>query len=551
MADKQEQPNQLEPLGPAYDTLQRRLLDDGAAWRARLPGTERLEERLDALKDQQRAASPLASDQGSGGRLRLLPPTNGVDTMFQSRLRVALVVVSLAAVVALFAVLFYGFAAHKGANTGSGATKTATTMPTQHQYASYVPAVAPSNSQVIYKLVPRDGMAPVSLLARSTDGGATWQTFSLPTVHGGSATPLVVFVSPLNPQYVFLTVMVALPSGSGFLQPCPSSVTSSGLSGDVALSGGSPTCAVEFLSEDGGAHWQQVHLPANAAPAALGDTSGYVLAVSPLFSNGTTVFHVQGSRLYSTTNVLPGDPPNSPEAQSTTTVRIVVSTDGGLHWTYADGDLASSGQNICDYTASPSGSILFAVTSAGCNNESAPPAFLWRSDDAGAHWAEVGQLPDNAEIGMAAVSRGNGQTPLLYIDMAKETCTTSGGASLSLKPYSGVCNYDPSPANLQVSADGGQTWTAAPIEGFPRMSHFLQNPGPPLGVLSDGSLLFLGFATSNSYGFYTWKLGETSWHQVGPVFKNVVSVFEVASGKNTVCVVTGAQSAFAVSTFNA
>jgi hypothetical protein len=489
MADEHEKPNMIEPLGPAYEALQRRLLDDGAAWRAGLPSTERLEQRLKALHRQGRADHFRPADAQPGDQSRPLHQITGEYTMFRGRLRVALAMATIAAVVALFAVLFYGFAGH-GAQPGSnpGTQSTPSASQTTHNANTFV-AVAPSDPSVLYKLVSAHGAAIPSLLARSTDGGATWRTFALPTVKGGAATPLVVFVSPLNPQDVFLTVSVEISSGTAGFQSCPKSVTASGLSSYVALSGGSPVCDVEFLSRDGGAHWGQVHLPADAAPAALGDTSGYVFPSSVLFSNGATVFHVQGDRLYSTTNVEPGSPPNFSEAQSTLTIRIVVSTDGGLNWSYADGGLASSGQNICDYAATPSGSTLFAVTSAGCNNEGAPPAFLWRSADAGAHWAKVGQLPGNAEMGMIAVSRDNGQSPLLYINMAKETCTTSPYIS---KPDAGSCGIDVSPANLQVSADGGKTWKAAPIQGFPtaQPNKTLQNPGAPLGVLSDGSVLF-------------------------------------------------------------
>lgn len=552
MTDEREPPNTMEPLGPAYEALQQRLLADGALWRAGLPSTERLEQRLDALARQGQGAkehpthlAAEASERRSG--LRLINGTKGDSSVLHGRFKTALAVAAIAAVVALFAVLFYGFAGH-GSQTGNPGTPTAS-QTTTHNTDSYV-AVAPSNPNVMYKLVSANGASTPSLLARSTDGGATWQTFALPTVRGGKATPLVVFVSPLNPQNVFLTVSVELASGTSAFQACPKSVTASGLSSYVALSGGSPVCDVEFLSRDGGAHWGQVHLPASAAPAALGDTSGYVSLGSFLFSNGATVFHVQGDRLYATTNVEPGSPPNASEAQSTITTRIVVSTDGGLNWSYADGALASSGQNICDYAATPSGSTLFAVTSAGCNNEGAPLAFLWRSDDAGAQWTEVGQLPGNAEMGMIAVSRDNGQSPLLYIDMAKETCTTSPYIS---GPNAGSCGFNASPANVQVSADGGKNWTAAPTQGFPtaQPNKMLQNPGAPLGVLSDGSVLFLARSAQGSDSFFTWKLGDTSWHRVGPSLNNVSSAFVVAGGKNVICAVTGFQSDFAVHTFSA
>jgi hypothetical protein len=545
MADQNDQFPTREPLPPELEPLHRRLLDDGAHWRAGLPSTERLEQRLNSLAQQERYMRLIVPTENRPGRLSLIYRVKGKHEMFQGRLKTALAVATIAAVVVLFVVLFYGFAGHTTRTAGGTQPGTSTNAATNHQYDKYVPIVAPSNPKVIYKLVPASDQ---SLLVRSTDGGATWQTFSLPTVTGGKATPLTAFVSPLNPQDVFLTVIVQLSSGGFGPQPCPNSVASGGLSSYAVLSGGSPYCAVEFLSKDGGAHWSQVHLPADAAPGALGDTSGYVFPSALLFSNGTTVFHVQGNRLYSTTNVLPGSPPNTPEAQSTLTTRIVVSTDGGLNWSYADAALVSSSQNICDYTATPSGSTLFAVTAVGCNSEIAPPTFLWRSDDAGAHWTEVGQLPGNAELGMIAVSRGDGQAPLLYIDMAKETCTSTPYLAM---PYAGGCGVDASPTNVQVSADGGKTWQSAPTKGFPTgQNNTLQSPGAPLGVLSDGSVLFLGSGAQSSSSFYTWKLGDTSWHRVGPGFNSVVAAFVVSGASNTVCVVTASGLVYDVHTFH-
>ncbi|HEY7355191.1 MAG TPA: hypothetical protein VH590_01960, partial [Ktedonobacterales bacterium] len=318
MADERELPDQMEPLGPEYEALQRRLLTDGTVWRARLPSTERLERRLDMLTNQERAAHFRAAGARQSGKLQLLPQLTGGYMMFQGRIRTALALTTVAVVVVLFAVLFYGFVGHKGSSTASpSSTKVptpgsqATNAPAQHQYGDAVPAVAPSNPNVVYKLVPASGSSDQLVLARSTNGGATWKTFALPAVHGGNnPTPQVVFVSPQNPQYVFLTVSMALPSGDPGFQSCPQSITTSGAQSYVALSGGGPICAVEFLSRDGGAHWGLVHLPASAAPAALGDTSGYVFPTSYLFSNGTTVFHMQGNRLYATTNVEPGSPPN-------------------------------------------------------------------------------------------------------------------------------------------------------------------------------------------------------------------------------------------------
>jgi hypothetical protein len=72
----------------------------------------------------------------------------------------------------------------------------------------------------------------------------------------------------------------------------------------------------------------------------------------------------------------------------------------------------------------------------------------------------------------------------------------------------------------------------------------------PLGVLNDGSVLFHASVVQDTDGFYTWKLGETSWHHVGPNFTAASSAFVVPGAQNVVCVVTGVQSNFAVSTFS-
>ena len=410
--------------------------------------------------------------------------------MFQGRVKIALSVTAMTAVILVSAALYSSWVGQHA----QAASKPTTTQP----FSNFVPEIAPSNPLVVYKLVPADDSSGQQVLARSTDGGATWRTFALPTVTGGTPTPLVVFVSPLDPQSVFLTVQVV------------------------------------FLSRDGGAHWSPIHLPASAAPAALGDSLGYITRPSALFSNGTTVFHVQGNRLYSATNVLPGSSPRFPEGESSTTIRIVVSTDGGLTWSYADEALAAQGGNICDYTAAPSGATLFAITSPAClPDPGIVPSFsLWRSDDAGAHWTKVqgGLLQSSMINGMVAVSDPMGQTPqiLLYLTMAKEG------------------NF--SPANVHVSADGGQTWAEAPTAGFPVA------PGPsiPVGVLSDGSVLFLAQTGGSGAAFFAWELGDAAWHQVGSGFNDVSIAFLVpGAAKDTICLVTGIDdSDFEIHTFS-
>ncbi len=463
--------------------------------------------------------------------------------MLRGRLKTALAVVTIAAVVALFAVLFYGFAGHmprttaQPTSTATHPTSEATNFPTGH-YGEEVPIVAPSDPEVVYKLVPANGSADQQMLARSTDGGATWQMLAVPSV-GTSSGVQAAFVSPLNPQAVFLTVGVQLSGTTPGAQPCPPDLASGSFNSYVALAGDYSYCDVEFLSTDGGRQWSRVHLPADAVPAALGDSSGnlfypYNSGYGILFSTSATVFHVQGNRLYSVTDVDASDGLSGGSGA----IRIVVSTDGGLNWSYADEALASSVRSICDYAATPSGATVFAITSDPCS--AGRPISLWRSDDAGAHWAKVRQLSGWAEAGMIAVSRDNGQTPLLYINMAQAKVDNQT-VSLNL-----------SPANVVVSADGGETWAPAPIQGFPttQPGNTPGYAGPPLGILSDGSVLFRARTGQTIDSFYAWKLGDASWHRVGPDFNSVVAAFVVSGANNTVCVVTAAGLMYDVHTFH-
>ncbi len=517
--------DEIEPLPPEFEPLQRRLLADGAHWRAGLPSTRRLEQRLNALTRQQRAASPQADDTERVNRLRLVTPPKGEPSMFHGRLRTITALVAIAAVVALFAVLFYGFANGRNTRTAQssqtipptpGANNGHPTPDPNHGYG--MPQIAPGNPQVVYQLGPANQSL---ILQRSTDGGKTWHEFSLPGQF--SLASSLIFVSPLNAQYVFLTV-----TGTRSGNDC----VVKHLSSYSTLSGGQHVCGIQYLSTDGGAHWTMLHMPAlpDGRQGVLGGTSILNLSTMPAASS-TQVLRVQGERLYSALGpyTQDGQIPGTPGA------RLVTSTDGGVTWQLVDTDLVASGKNICDYAPDPGSSTLFAITTTTCNAEAPDGMFLWRSDDAGAHWAQVGQLPANTNMGMIVVSRGNGAQPLLYINMAQAPISSGTYAADLFRPQTGGSSLDLSPANVQVSADGGKTWTAAPTKGFPD-AH--QNPGAPLGVLSDGSVLF----TYNS-NFYAWKAGDSSWHEVGHrVSGQVYYAFVTApdaSGKQTLCVVAG------------
>jgi hypothetical protein len=545
MANEQNPFDLMEPLPQELETLQRRLLQDGALWRAGLPSAERLEQHLEVLRRQEpalerssRAAPELAE---RGGSRRLLKKTKGVSPMFHGRIKTVTGVVAIAAVVALFALLFYGFAGHS--TTGNAPRSTSIPTPAgppggsqQSQDDTWAtPQIAPSNPQVVYQLAQASASAPLTL-KRSDDGGKTWKSFAVPA--GSSADTLRpgIVVNPLNAQFVYLTV-----SGTRSDNGC---VVSPALSGQSSLSGGQNICDVQYLSQDGGAHWNVLQLP---LPSALGDTSGFGWP-SVLTPNSLSVFHVQGNRLYS---VL-GPYVENGVVLAATAARLVTSTDGGLTWQLIDASVAN-GTGVCDYAPDPASATLFAITSENCTSPGISPLTLWRSDDAGAHWTQVGDLPNNTDLGMIVVSRGAGQQPLLYIDMAQMTgsgayaATGSGIYTADFSgPQSGSSGIDLSPTDLQVSADGGQTWQAAPAAGFPDAK---QAPGKPLGVLSDGSVLFVVQAQSGANSFYTWKSGDASWHKAGPTLQAIRYAFvtaPTAAGKQTLYVVTDYQFKFEI-----
>ncbi len=524
MADEQEQPNHMEPLGPAYDALQRRLIDDGAAWRAWLPSTERLEQRLDALKNQQRPAPFRASGARRSSRFRLLSPTNGADSMFRGRLRVALAVVSLAAIVALFVMLFHGFAGgHTTTQTGTSSKGTPppniippslfTPLATlAHQPVP--PLIAPSTPEVVYEL--RTTSAGQLVLARTDDAGKSWKTFPLPAGKASDQFPPTIFLSPVDAQSVFLTV-----TGSRVGTGCQVST----LTADSTLSGGQDVCALQYVSKDGGTHWSQVQIPGGGI---VGDTAILDEAISQFMGNN--VLRPQGSRLYAVWG--PYSQENQLEGEAGG--RLVESNDGGSSWQFIDNGLSQNGY-ICDIAPAPTGSTVFAITSSiTCSAGGGETLTLWRSDDAGASWSQVGTLPGNTDEGMVVVQGSTG-APLLYINMP----TLMGGGSTL--PRSGVGGGPASPAAIQVSADGGKTWQAAPTQGLPTGS--ADPGGVPQGILTDGSLLYAFAGLQNKTAtvtFYAWKSGDASWHKVTPAFSGNVQSIQVttADGKQAIWLTT-------------
>lgn len=525
MANEQEQPNTGEPLGPAYEALQRRLLDDGAAWRAELPSTERLEQHLKTLRRQ--AQPPrLDAETPERGRLRLVNGPKGEPPVFDRRVKTITAVVAIAAVVALFVVLFQGFVGRGHPSTGSQRTATAsatlssTPMPDQPYL---LPVIAPSNPHFVYRLMQANGSAAQFVLQASADGGNTWRSFALPAQSAGPQPS--IFVSPIDSQQVFVTLGGALVNNKCVPQRVGSNST---------LSSGNNVCGLQYTSQDGGANWIPLDLPSNE-----------VLSSFPLpgSSSGTNIHVLQtlGTGLYSaleplnTGAYIPGAP--GP--------RLVYSSPSGLFWDEVDKGLPLTTNTLCDAVPAPFGATVFALvtpTSSTSASECAGGALtLWRSDDGGAHWVQVGPVKGNVDLGMTVVYTKNGVPPLLYLNAGSSICPNNAYSTFS--PDSGICGG--SPTNLQVSADGGKTWHAAPTQGYPDQK---LNPGRPLGVLNDGSVLFL---VNNQ--FYSWKFGDASWRRVGPTvsagFQYALVTFDGYGGQTLWVVTSSGSSAYAIKSY--
>ncbi len=439
----------------------------------------------------------LASDS-----LRLIPQKGTLMTP-QRRRRGVAAALAIAAVVALFAFLFRGFTL---SHTASGPLKTPTprseitptaqatfsstplpsqwvAMTTALENQPALPMLAPSNPNIIYEAAadPADS-GKVTVLRRSDDGGQTWHNLSLPAGKLPPVDVASIAVSPLNPAVVVLSLSTF--SGNHPDVCKPALAQSGGGSPLIALSG-SPPCTQQYLSTNSGKGWSLLHLPGNGAVGAP-QLNQVVLP------NSSDLFRAQGQRLYAMlgTAVISGN------AISSSGGRIVSSDDGGKTWQYADAALTASGQNICDYRPTLTGSTLFAITQTGsfCYDFLTSTSHLWRSDDGGASWRQVSQFPALAS-NLAVVSQG-ASVPLLY--------------ALPANPYNNGSSAGKG-LPLFVSSDGGKTWNNASIQGIP--DDATQEQGP-LATFSDGSVIAEWRRSNGTDILLSLSPGASSWRLV-------------------------------------
>ncbi|HEU4783478.1 MAG TPA: sialidase family protein, partial [Ktedonobacterales bacterium] len=500
-----------------------RLEHDGAASRETIAHiNQRLQQRITQLSGTQVATNQeperIATVSAPTPAPRAIEITHRAPRNTTMR-RWVTVMATVAVVIAFVAILSQNAGRRSGGVSSqqmpAGATAPTNTPPTdwidltQLDYstsfsANDLPAMAPSNSQVVYETMAK-GMQqrlPATLRATS-DGGATWRTLAMPipTDNIGYAG---IGVSPLDPQTVFLSLIDTT------VAHCPANSIVNPGEGYLRY------CWLQYSSFDGGAHWSATNLP-----LAGGSKQGLLSASMTDGFGGSmqsNTLRAQGQRLFAGFLCAIGS-----------CGRLVTSDDGGRTWSFADLPLLAHGAaNVCDYAANASGADLYAVTSpTTCDFMKQTALTLWRSVDAGTTWVKVRQLASPNERGMALTqSHATGAT-LLY--MAAPTTTSQATDKMGGKfPV-----FSQAPSDVKVSTDGGATWQSAPTQGIPH-GHAAYLQMGLLGTLSDGSVVIDvippgttnlndSFSSSNFEGsdLYAWKPGDSGWRLVGSVSKEI------------------------------
>jgi hypothetical protein len=373
--------------------------------------------------------------------------------------------------------------------------------------ANDLPAIAPSDPRVVYEsLVHGIQQHLPGALRRTDDGGATWHELPIPVpaAHVGHAGFLV---SPVDARDVFLTLIDTQ------AEDCPPGTAQTNTEGVGVL------CWLQYTSTDGGAHWQATKLPG----------SGWITP-NLTNNNATSLQGARGSdgqpRLYALLNCPFG---------VTTCSRLLVSADRGLSWRYADAPLLAAGaSNVCSTAADPQSATIYAVTTAGaeCSWNLQLPLTLWRSDDAGGHWTNLGPLATPNLRGLRVAHDAPTGHALLYAAAPRTTqlATNKVGDQYPL--------FSADPSDLKASADGGVTWTSAPSAGIPADLMPYYDIGL-LGVLSDGSVVVQCIPRTAQENFsggvlFAWKPGAAAWRQLAqPLASEIGALTAVASASTS------------------
>lgn len=487
----------------ADEQVRRRLMSDGAAWRERLPSTDALSERVRSLPArsaphattrsredtaviiQQPTSTPSGLDRPSVPPAPLPPPRapwTGLRGV-------------VAAVVALAVVAAFILALHSAPKTGvsvaekptaTSAAPAATATPGSVQgtwsavpgltHLSGLPVIAPSDPSVVY-------LADSATLRRSDDAGATWRDLPSPAAFpaGSNVQWVDLFVSPSDTKTVFATVSVS----KGNQAAC-SGVQDQHIGALARFSGFVP-CNIQYVSRDGGQTWRRTKLV------------GMDGVVGTLNADAINAYHRYSRPPEPTPDGTLYDLAGFGPQAGSPRFSLVRSTDGGLTWQRADGDIVSKGLNLCDYAVSDADQTIYAlVASSGCSWDVPPPIALWSSGDGGAHWQEQTLPRQGLEEGMV-VSRG-----ALYVALAVPSNQAHvGGGTLG-------------PTNFAASSDGGRTWTSSPAQGLAAsaLGSGLALAGPGGGVFTTFNDPQAAAGQQPGTWLVLWSLGQPSWQSV-------------------------------------
>ena len=362
-------------------------------------------------------------------------------------------------------------------------------------------AFAPGDPAVAYAGTGQgEALAALGVgLLRSGDGGASWRALVAKELLGAGFHDLLV--DPEDPDRLLAATTAGLwASADGGLGWEPrlggrSWSVSHGASGEL-LAGG------EFglhRSEDGGATWQRV--PLASAPggfdrvAVAHDPGGQVTYV---FAAGDGVGHLwRRDHPGGPFDFDPVKPPADLDSRRAWHSWACAADPGdpGVVWLGAAGlhrgARARDGRwSWVDLAARPAGDSLPAGQHAVVFEPGDPLAVyvaneggLFRSPDGGRSWrslvtglavAEVDRLADHA----AWLLAGAGELGALRYEGGEVWCPVGTGDPALL---AGDELVTPGPGGLAVSADGGSTWTAAPLPGVGAAVTALAavRPGPP------------------------------------------------------------------------
>lgn len=357
----------------------------------------------------------------------------------------------------------------------------------QTPYMVYTVSHVDSRVMYRYQLI-------VEKVERSDNNGASWQTLPIPAQNLASSDHpnVIVSASPLDSRVVVLTYQ--LMSGNS---TCPS--------GDF--------CEIQYISMDGGQHWQRLKLPTGTSLSVVG-----FVGPSASTSLAESMFIAQGAQLFAALRSDNG---------AFSGYRLMMSVDGGATWMFVDGAIVANKQSIIQGVATPTGSTLFVLTIAASipfENASRVTRLLWRSSDQGKHWTTVGAFPDvqgshtrtgSASTHLAAARVGpDGHALVYYVDESETPEQQAQPLEVTAL----------APEHLFASRDGGNTWTPAPISGIP---HNDQIVIANVGQLADGSIVAEAarLATKqldqnstavvpSDTAYYAWKPGDTAWRQL-------------------------------------